>query len=179
MTTSKRTLDSAARTARLHPSTPHRKPYRREFVPCLCGGVPQPPSSREASKAKRLLAAAVRRSTDRTTYALLLDQPLHRSKADLAIFEDGVLARIARIVRNEGPSCLQEAIEQEQTRRRTKTKTVEVAPFVPLPKRERELSDCLRTAVEFLRNTPDAKTSEGWPLGNFVAHADSVLAGGR
>lgn len=31
-------IDSAARTARLHPSTPHRIPYRRERVMCNCGG---------------------------------------------------------------------------------------------------------------------------------------------
>lgn len=65
-------IDSAARTARLHPPTSHRKPYRRENVPCDCGGVPQPKSSREISDMKRRVARINRTGKQRPINAKAL-----------------------------------------------------------------------------------------------------------
>jgi hypothetical protein len=46
-------MDSAARTARLHPMQPHKVPYIKRWKLCDCGGVPTPLSSEGMSHFKK------------------------------------------------------------------------------------------------------------------------------
>ena len=57
-------IDSEARTARLHPSTPHYVPFIKERKLCNCGGYPQPISSEEMSRTKEVIKRAIKKHGD-------------------------------------------------------------------------------------------------------------------